>query len=278
MKKQFLAVIILMLSTIVCSTFLFTGCDSVGSTSISDTAGLAKLAPEGTGMIMHMDIKKLRADKNLEDFYDEMADGFSYIFSGQSEPDAGLDDIDYFGMIQVDYYEVMVVSGNIDVNMIRESLTKGGYTEDTYLDTEIWIRHSDSTAIHGDILIIGEDEGVREVIKVIIDDSDSAHDKNADLRGILDKVPGGFMTMVTDEVFREYDGAIIAAMTFNAKDSETLKMTGLIKFEDRDSAKAGLDFVEVDMSRAFLNLDVSQDKEYVSFDAEMDMEEGGFFW
>ena len=275
MKRKVLTGLSGLLVVILFSALLLTGCGGGGS--FTSLAGLAKMAPQDSGTILFIDVKKIKADKDLGKLYDEMKDGFEdEITAGGSDMD--FDDIHYMGMTQVNYREVIWVNGDLDLDELRNELEEDDYDKDDYRGVEIWYGYGDAVAIHNGTLIIGDEDSVEESIKAVVDPERSLYEKNEDVRDVIKELTGGLFSMLSAEGY--YPGARAVGMTFSKLNTDTMELSGCFKFDDEDDAEDALSDIERDLESGdmYRAADVSQSGNFVEFSAEIDIEEADLFW
>ena len=275
MKRKVLTGLSGLLVVILFSALLLTGCGGGGS--FTSLAGLAKMAPQDSGTILFIDVKKIKADKDLGDMYDSMQDDFEYEMFA-SELGIDFDDIHYLAMTEVDFYEVTWISGDIDLDALRDNLDDYDYDKDDYRGVEIWYGYGDAVAIHNGTLIIGDEDSVEESIKAVVDPERSLYEKNEDVRDVIKELTGGLFSMLSAEGY--YPGARAVGMTFSKLNTDTMELSGCFKFDDEDDAEDALSDIERDLESGdmYRAADVSQSGNFVEFSAEIDIEEADLFW
>ena len=277
MKSKVLTVLSGLLVVILFSTLLFSGCDGGGG-SFTSLTGLAKMAPQDSGTIVFIDVKKIMSDRDFSGLFENMKDSFEYAIAAGSDTEImDFDDIHYLGMVEVDYREVIWINGDFNLDALREQMNDEVYDKDEYLGVEIWYGDYDTVAIHDDTLIIGDEDDVEKSIEAIVDPETSSYEKNEDIRDVIKELSSGLISMVTVEAF--YPGAGAAGMTFSKANADLMKFAGCFRFDDSEDADDALNDIENDMeSEDFYRIDVSRSGNLVKFSAEIDMEDAGLFW
>ena len=277
MKNKVLTVLSGLLIVILFGALLLPGCDGGGG-SFTSLSGLAKMAPQDSGTIFFIDVKKFKSDEDFSELYEEMKDSFEYEITAGSDTDImDFDDIHYIGMGVVNYGEVIWLNGDFNLDAIRDQLEDEDYDKDEYLGVEIWYGDNDAVAIHNSTLILGDENGVEEAIEVIADPEISVYKKNEDMRDVITELSPGLYSMVTIEAF--YPGAGGVGMAFSKVNADLMEFSGCFLFEDNEDAEDALSDIEGDMeSSDFYSVEVSRSGSLVKFSAEIDMDEAGLFW
>lgn len=275
MKRKVLTGLSGLLVVILFSALLLPGCGGGGS--FTSLAGLAKMASQDSGTIIFIDLKKMKADKDLDELYDEMKDSFEYEIAATGS-DMGFDDIHYLGMTEVNGREVVWINGDLDLDVLRDALEDDDYDRDDYRGVEIWYGYGDAVAIHNGTLIIGDEDSVEDSIKAIVDPERSIYEKNEDIRDVVKELSCGLFSMLIVEEY--YPGACALGMTFSKLNTDTLAFSGCFKFDDEDDAEDAMSDIESDLESGdmYRTVDVSQSGSFVEFSAEINIEEAGPLW
>ncbi|HEY96558.1 MAG TPA: hypothetical protein G4O16_00040 [Dehalococcoidia bacterium] len=277
MKIKALAVLLGLLVVTTFGAVLMVGCDSGGG-GFSSLTELIRMAPYDVEMVLFVDFKKIMSDPDFEELYEEMKESFESSIGSASDRDIiNFDDIHYIGLVMVDYEEIILINGDFNLDIIRESLEDEDFDKDSYGGVEIWYGYSGAVAIHDGALILGDDEGVVKSVEALVNPDKSAYEKNKDIRDVTDELSSGLFSMVTAEAY--YPGADAAGMTISKLNSELIKFSGCIIFGNSEDAEDSLRNIELDMeSEDFYHLKVSRSGNFVKFSAEIDIEESGIFW
>ena len=277
MKSKVLKVLSGLFIVILFGALLLPGCSS-GASNFTSLASLIKMCPQDTGSVFFIDIKRFMSDSDLSEQYKDMKDSFQYAIGAGLETDImDFDDIHYIGMVDAGYGEVVYISGDFNLDAIRDSLKDEDYDKDDYIGVEIWYGNGDVVAIHNGTLIIGNESGVEASIEAIDDPETSAYEKDEDIRDIVREMPSGLYSMVVIGGF--YPGAGAAGMSFSKVNADLMKFSGCFKFESNEDAEEALSDVESDMgSEDFSSVKVSRSGNLVKFSAELDMEDASVFW
>ena len=276
MNRKIVPVLIGLLVVVVGGTGLLTACSSSGGSQVSDLASLVKMTPEDTSSIIFIDAYKLRSDKDLGEKYNEMMEGFEdEVISSETGMD--IDDIDYIAMTEFNFEQIAWISGDFDFEAIREYNSKNDYEKDEYKGVEIWYGPNSALAIHNNTLITGNEDSVKGCIDVIDDPKKSIYELNEDIRDVIETLPDGLFSMISGYAF--HPDANTMGMTYLKVDADTLKASGILKFDNEDDADSAFRELKEEMdSDEISDFQISRSKELVEFSAEIDIDEAGLFW
>ena len=231
---------------------------------------IAKITPEGAGSLTYVDIQTMRDDRDLRDIYKDMKK------SGTSEIDElgidiDIDDINYIA----EAGGITIIGGKFDLKDVRDELDDRDFDKDDYKGVEFWTgEYNKAVAIKGDKVIMGNDKQVKSCIKVIKGDRTSMYDDNEDIRDVINKLPGGIMTMVG--AYASYEGALAMGSAFMKEDDDTLKMKMVVKFDDEDDAEDARTDLKREMKKGeAFDVDVKQSGKILEVTAKMDIEDWG---
>ena len=232
---------------------------------------IAKITPEGAGSLTYVDIQTMRDDRDLRDIYKDMKK------SGTSEIDElgidiDIDDINYIA----EAGGITIIGGKFDLKDVRDELDDRDFDKDDYKGVEFWTgEYNKAVAIKGDKVIMGNDKQVKSCIKVMKGDRTSMYDDDEDVRDVINKLPGGIMTMVaTGGYGYRYEGALSGGFVLMKEDEDTLKMKGVVKFDDEDDAEdARTDLRREMKSGDVFDVDAKQKGQFLEFSAKMDIED-----
>jgi len=161
---------------------------------------IAKMTPEGASSLGHLNLQTIRDDKDLDDIY-EAIEELSEFDELEDELGVDIDDINYIA----EAGGITIIGGKFDLKDVRDELDDRDFDKDEYKGVEFWTGEYDgAVAISGDKLIIGSDKRVKSCIKVMKGDRTSMYDDD-DVRDVINKLPGGIMTMVG--AYPLYEGA-----------------------------------------------------------------------
>jgi hypothetical protein len=272
MKRKIVPVLIGLLVVVVGGTGLFTACSDVGG--FNDLTSLAKSTPEDVGMIIFIDVKSVRSDKDLNELYNEMMEGFE----GEIIPSRmgiNIDDIQYIAMTEI-YNPVVRMGGDFDFDAIRDYNLENDYEKDEYKGVEIWYDTDNALAIHDNTLITGNKDSIKECIDVINDPKKSIFELNEDIRDIVNNLPDGPISVVSEEGL--FPDANAMGTTLTKVNADTFKESSVFKFNTEDGAESALNDIKEDMdSDEISNFQISRSKELIEFSFEVDIDKAGLF-
>lgn len=238
---------------------------------------MAKMVPEDASTFAHFDFQAMRDDEDLEKIYEKMTEG--------------RDDLDALGLDVDDInrgagvageegdYELSILNGNFDLEDFRDELDDADFDEDEYKGIEIWKRASwlggdSAIAISGDTLIIGNKDSVKDCIKVMKGSEKSVYDDNEDFRDVIDRLPGGIITIVSPSGCRhKYEGTLMAGFVNIKEDEDTLKVHVVIKFDDEDDAEDAKSELKRDLKEEMDDVEVKQNGVFLECTAKGDLED-----
>ncbi len=271
MKLKQLALSIALSTLLLCVTLAFPGCSGTGG-SINNLADMARfIPPDMEGLLIHIDVKQIKSDDDLDDLYDEFN-----LSSLAEEIPIDINDIETIGMVF--YEQVAFLGGDFDIDVFRDKMIEQDYKEDIYKDVEIWIITDYLTiAIFKNIIVTGAEDVVKACIDTITGEKNSYYDKNEDIRDVINKLPDGILTMVVGEGY--YENALAMGISFNKADENTLKMQGIYKFDNENNARNALSDFKKDMESDsdVSNVELTQKQEYIEISTEMAIEDWTWF-
>jgi len=233
------------------------GC-SRGKAIDKNYVNLMKMVPKGTTSFIFWDIQTLGGDvypvwqewkSAKRDWLNRMGgiavDDVKFFFQA-STPDLGI---------------VTIVTGDFILSDVQEKLEKdSGYTPGEYLTIPRLTKAENSTelavALYEGSIIVGCRELVEDCIKVVEGEpgSSSLYEELA-IRGIAARLPSGVMTFLVRnaELYRDSVGL---GMTVKKKDTETLEVKAVYKFEAAGAAasedtlaKVKDDLITIDLAK-----------------------------
>lgn len=252
-----------------------------GGGGANDAIDVMKKVPKDAGEFAYIDIKALRDDEDFSELYEDMEDAFAEFT--ESFLGIDFDDVDSFGVFGEEFW----LEGNFDLDEVRDNLENpefgfgfgSSFEEGEYKGVEIWESPGTWLALMGDTIIFGNEDGVKAFIRVVEEGDDSLYE-DEDFRDLVDRLPGGPVVTVDEGAFYdayEYDGLQVWGMSLKKKDSDTVTMTMVCKFEDEDSADSALDDIENDVEsdeeNELRNVRVTRDGRFVEVTAEADIED-----
>ncbi len=245
-----------------------------------DAIALMKKLPQGSETFMFVDMKTMRDDKDLAQVYSSFDDeeGMASAMGGIS-----MDDVDSFVMAGE---MVVLMQGQFDLEEVRTQMEEDGADKDEYQGVEVWKTFGFAWAlVDSNLVIMASDDDAEDCIDVIKGNSKSLYEE-ADVSADMGKLPGDSLVVawgVGGENFfanETYSGLEATAISMSKKDSDTMKVTAFMRFQDSASARDAMDDVQEDMEQEgeaeVTNLKVTQDGAYVKATAETDLDEGLF--
>lgn len=234
--------------------------------SSANAEDIAKMTPEGASSLIYFNLQTIRNDKDLDDIYERYYDIGKYEYYNVALHDvnygAGIDGVD----------RITIIGGKFNLRDVRDELDDAGLVKDDYKDVELWRGGSESVAISGDMLISGFTDSVKRCIRVMKGREQSVYDGNDDFRDVIDKLPGGITTrvVISDEYYK-YEGELVGGSVVIKKDEDTLKLKGVIKFEDEDNAEDAKSKVKRDLKKTLDDVVVKQIDEFLKVTGIVDI-------
>ena len=272
MKKKIVAILGVFAIVVVIASL---GCLD-GSSSAKD---MAKMVPDDASTFAHFDLQTMRDDKDLKEIYEKMTEG------SRDDWDAlgfDMDDINHMAAAEGEegFSDGLgILKGNFDLEDVRDELDDADFDEDEYKGIEIWKRASwlggdSAIAISGDTLIIGNKDSVKDCIKVMKGSEKSVYDDNEDFRDVIDRLPGGIITIVSPSGCRhKYEGTLMAGFVNIKEDEDTLKVHVVIKFDDEDDAEDAKSELKRDLKEEMDDVEVKQNGVFLECTAKGDFED-----
>jgi hypothetical protein len=248
------------------------GCGGKGG---GEAARMMSMIPEDASRFMFVDIKTLQGDEDLEGLYEDM-------FSDIDEMLATLGiDADDIYRIAGSGETLLLLDGVFDLDEARSALEDHGFDKSEYKDVELWEDPSGyaGVALMRNLIVVGGQDAVEDCIKAIKGGESSLRD-NRDAREVMDRLPGGIvMGLGIGEAFselfeQEYEDLKAGGMSVGKKDKDTLKVTAVLKFEDRDAAENAAGKAESDLEEeGYQNIHIDRDNEFVKVTAEIGIDD-----
>lgn len=244
-----------------------------GGDVATEVIDMLKMMPKGADDFMSIDLEALRADDDFEELYNDFMSDLSDL-----EESFGISfgDVSLFGVSGDG--EIVILRGDFDFDGVRDALEEIRLEEETYEGVEMWVSPGISVALMDDMIIFGGEDNVKDCIEVIEEGDDSLYD-NADFRDVIDRLPDGVMVAVGEGGsvmdYEAYDGLKVTGVSIAKHSSDSVRFTGIAKFEDGDAAEDAIDDLREDMETdedELRNIDVSRDGEYLEGTAERDIE------
>lgn len=274
MNKKLAAIVSVLFIAVVIASL---GCLGGGGSA----KDMAKMTPEGASQITHFDLQTIRDDKDLDDMYESIEKNWP-----EKLDEYGLDieDTNYMsaagGIMYIGTASgIMILGGKFDLEDVRDELDDAEFDKDDYKGVEFWLGEDNTAvAISGDKVICGDKGDVRDCIKVMKGDQQSVYDGNDDFREVIDKLPGGIMTLVTTSGLSEYKNAVANGFVVMKEDDDTLKMKGVMKFDDEDDAEDAKSDLKRDQKENAVDVDVVLKGKFLEYTGKKDIDECEEIW
>jgi len=251
---------------------------SIGCASSNGLSDMLAKVPAGTDSLKYVDVKALRNDADLSDLYDAWKAAADPSLESRGI-DHGSVDLLASGGDSSQSFTILV--GKFDLEEIRDELGDRNYNDDEYKGVEVWEKTTswgadldEEVALMGDLIIFGNKAGVEGCIKVIKEGAASWISK-ADIKDVSGRLPSGLYAVLskTEWTGLVMEGFEALGMSINKQDGDTLKIDGVAKFEDEDSADNAQDAIEYMMEQQFDSVDVTQEGVFLKGSAELDIDD-----
>lgn len=244
------------------------GCGSSGGGGIAD---IIKKLPKDAAGITFVDLAALRADDDLQDTYDEFRDQIKsdYGFLGISSSNVDR---------RIAGGSVTILEGDFDLEEVRDEL-KFNHEGGKYRGVETWLNTfadvEQIALVSRSCIVIGDDiDSLQGSIDVIKGDDDVSLSKDEDISDVADKLPSGLYVVVSAGPTNFKDCATIG-ISKEKKDSDTLRVTVVLLFENGDAAgnaKRDIERYYGDYLH-YDNVEVDKDGRFIRVTAELDIDE-----
>lgn len=254
---------------------------AVASAGCASSTGLATMlarVPSDTVSLKYVNAKALRNDADLDDLYDAWKE------SVDSRLDShGIDhnDVSIYAFGTGSGKRFTLLTGNFDIKEVRDELDDRHFDKDEYRGVEVWKKETgwgyeqdSDVALMGDLIVLGNEEGVESCIKVMKAGNASWLSK-ADVNDVANRLPGGLYVDLqkADLASLFIKGLEVTGISAKKQDSDTLKIAGVAKFEDQDDAEDAEEAIEDLMDMQFKRVDISQDGLFLKAEAELDIDD-----
>lgn len=252
---------------------------SVGCASGSGLSDMLARVPADTTSLKYVDVSTLRNDADLDDLYD------AWKASVDSRLEArGIDhgDVDVFASNLNPGKRFTLLVGNFDLAELRDELDDRHYDDDKYKGVEVWKREAgwgydpdNEVALMGKLIILGNEAGVEACIKVIKEGEASWLSK-VDINDVVSRLPGGLYVDLqkTDLAGLLIKGLEASGTSFKKQDRDTLRISGVAKFDDEDDADDAENTIENLMEQQeFDEVSITQQGEFLKASAELDIDD-----
>ena len=180
---------------------------------------------------------------------------------------------------------LQIVTGDFDLESIKDLLGSERYTEHEFAGVEIWDvqidEYTDAVAFMDDVILIGYGEVVRNAIETEQGIKPSLYD-DVDFSDVVNRLPLGISIAFQEGEFlgrQTYKSLLITGLSAVKADESTIGLTWVIKFEDVESAENALDDVRshiegIELPR-FTNIEIVQTDQFIKVNAQTGIE--GYF-
>jgi hypothetical protein len=266
LKRVFLAVSLLVVLAMALGN---TGCASSGGF----TSMMAKV-PADTASFKYVNVKALRNDADLEDLYDAWKAGVN---SRLEALGISHSDVNIFAHGSSADGRFSLVVGKFDLDEVRKELDDRNFDEGEYRGAEVWKREvgfdpvlESQLALMGNLIIMGDQEGVEGCIRVMKAGAASWLSE-ADVNDVANRLPGGVYVDLQEQVLANIlvKGLEVTGISAKKLDGDTLKITGVAKFNTEDNADDAENAVENLMDLQFDHAEVTQEGNFLDGTAEL---------
>jgi hypothetical protein len=251
---------------------------SAGCASGSGLAAMLAKIPSDAVSVKYVNAKALRNDADLDDLYDAWK---ASVVSRLESHGIDHNDVSIYVFGTGSGKRFTLLTGNFDMKEVRNELDDGHFEEDEYRGVEVWKNETGwgneqdgDVALMGDLIILGNEEGVEGCIKVIKAGNASWLSK-ADNNDVSSRLPGGLYADLQKAGLTALfiEGLEVTGISAKKLDSDRLKIAGLAKFEDQDDAEEAEDTIEDWMEMQFRRVDISQEGLFLKASAELDIDD-----
>ncbi|MEE8325413.1 MAG: hypothetical protein V3R58_00065, partial [candidate division NC10 bacterium] len=197
-----------------------------------------RLAPgDAETMVLAMDIEALAEDPDMRVTYEDTLRA-----AGWHVPGMDATAISAIAQIQAANVHASVLTGDFDLEAVRDALIDEDYVEGEYRGIETWTDDYKNTVAFVDNMIIADNsEDVEACIRLYGDEGYSMYD-NEDVKAVADKLPAAPIRVVFSS--GSNDGIEYLSNGFSMgkehPDDETLHVSIWFKFDSEASAEAAL--------------------------------------
>jgi len=255
-----------------------------GISDDSTIVSMMKITPNDLRSFVFADVKAMRNDPELSAYLAEAEGPSGYLDSYGID----LNNIDHSsvasnvqGLWMIP--PLQIVTGNFDLERIKDLLGSERYTEHEFAGEEIWDvqidEYTDAVAFMDDIILIGYGEVVREAIETEQGNKPSLYD-DVDFSEVVNSLPHGISIAFREGEFigrRTYEGLLVTGLSAVKADESAIKLTWMIKFEDVESAENALDDVRSHVEGIelphFTKVEVVQTDQFIKVNAQTGIED-----
>ena len=268
------------IAAIVCVLFIAVVVASLGCLDDNSAKAMAKITPEGTSYLIHYDLQTIRDDKDLNDVYESIEKNWP---EKLDEYGLDVDDTNYMSAAGGMSYiaragGITILGGKFDLEDVRDELDDAEFDKDDYKGVELWTGEDEAVAISGDKVLYGDKDNIKDYIKVMKGDQQSVYDDDEDFREVIDRLPGGLLTIVVTSGLSEYKNAVANGYMCSKEDGDTLKMKGVTKFDDEDDAEDAKSDLKRDLKEEWDDVDVELKGKFLEYTGKKDIDEWEGMW
>ncbi len=275
------AIVLILLLCALSGTFW--GCDSGdGTPEVIDEESIAvemmKRIPIDLRNFVFVDVQEMRSDPELVIYLDEGEGPKAYL-------DAYVELLDVNQMAVVSHAEglwiippMQIVTGDFDLDNLRDLLNSEKYTENNFDDIEIWDievgDYAEAVALMDNTIMIGYEDVIRNSIQATTGAKSPLYD-DTNFREVLGKLPPGISVACNEGVFLgqyTYDGLLVSGLSAAKNNAGAIELTWVCKFATAEDARDSLDIIKDDVLSqeyfGFTNVQVIQENQFVRVIAE----------
>ena len=250
--------------------------DGGGGGASAALLDMMKRVPDDVAMFMFADVEGVLADDDWADMFEDEWD------IGDAPFDVDEADMEAFATATTeDYGTIILIEGSFDSSEIADALEDAGFDTDTYNGVDILVMEVYGSATwialwDDGLLIMGDEDDVKDCIDVIEDEEGSLYHDD-DFKDAADRIGDGLVAMLMggEGAAAEYEGGEVLGMSYDAKDSDTAKVKGVLVFEDEDAADDAMDEIEEDLEeeQEWDNFDIDQSGNIIEASGEIDIDD-----
>lgn len=212
-----------------------------------------KLIPNDAKHIACVDWKTLRTEPMMDEIYLKFAEtmGGTEMEEHTGVPRANMEMM-VVGERDNDYW--LIITGNFNKESVRKTFTDNEMSKDTYKGVEIWTGDP-SAAFIGEMLVFASD--IKEVVDAQAKGGNSVYD-NKDYKAILNKLPGGVFTFLTNQ---SSDNSLANGVTISPFNKNNVTLSGYYIFGSEDTARDNIDRIKSDTESSLKGTDLKASRQ-----------------
>jgi len=267
MKVRILAIVVVIVVLAVLASSI-TACTPKNSYLIQ----VMKLAPEYIASINCTDIEEMVEDPDFTALYSDISDmvgPFQYQRIGVADSD-----ISAVTYISTGWMLLCVLTGDFNLEEVRNILTEDDFVEGEYEGIEIWTDYNYETAAFiGNMIVYGYSDDIEACIRRHKNEEPSTYD-NEDMKSVADRLSSGIISIMYGEG-SIYDVEISAGgicLRNKQRADGVLDITGWFKFDSHTSAEANLqDLLDTYFWWNTTDIDAQLRGQFIEFTGEMEI-------